>query len=375
MSRKKRKSSKNKLPLIFGIIIVISILALAGIWYCTHKAEVRAQLSQTAQKVEQTAQGIAQKIEQKFAPAADADETQPGVQPAPAQPAPQTDAKGSDSEPPVQPTGKTQPAEKPESAPTAHAAQVSPSPADDRIQLPPNLAVPKCAADAHAPDHELRHFTDYDICYRESYEQAEWAAYKLEKFMLVKNAKRKNDFRPDPKISTGSSTLSDYRNSGYDRGHLAPAADFTYTPVTLKETFFMSNMTPQAPQFNRGIWKDLEEQVRRWAEEYGRLYVICGPVLDEPAESYATIGENKIAIPRYFYKIVLCPVYADEADAATPDDCADLVAYAYIIPNKQCEDKFPAFSVTIDEIEARTGIDFFYALDDDVEKRIESTKR
>ncbi|MBQ7159018.1 MAG: DNA/RNA non-specific endonuclease [Treponema sp.] len=326
MSRKKRKSYKSKILFAFGIIIAISVVALAGIWYCTHKAGVKAP----------------------------------------------------SSEPPAQATGEPQAAEEAQSteqpAPSPQEAQqqaTSPC-TDGLIQLPSNLAVPRCAAHTHDSDHELRHFTDYDICYRESYEQAEWSAYQLEKSELVKNARRSDDFRPDPEISTGSATLSDYRKSGYDRGHLAPAADFAYSQTAMSETFFMSNMTAQAPQFNRGVWKKLEDQVRTWARTYGRAYVICGPVLDEPAESYATIGANKVVIPRYFYKIILLPLYADEADAATPDDCADLTAYAFIIPNKNCDDGFTAYRVTIDEVEARTGIDFFYALEDSVEARIEA---
>ena len=127
---------------------------------------------------------------------------------------------------------------------------------DKLVELPAGLETPICAAAHHGSDHEIRNFTHYSICYRESYEQAEWSAYCLTEEELVKNTSRSNDFRPDPEISTGSASLADYRKSGYDRGHLSPAADFAFDEKAMSETFFMSNMSPQAGSFNRGIWKD-----------------------------------------------------------------------------------------------------------------------
>lgn len=242
--------------------------------------------------------------------------------------------------------------------------------------LAPGLFLPHCAlldaADSHAADHERRDFASYSLCYRESYEVAEWSAYCLERAQLVKNTSRTNDFRADPAISTGSASLADYRRSGYDRGHLAPAADFAYDASAMSDTFYLSNMTPQAPAFNRGIWQQLEAQVRLWVTDYGRAYVVTGPVLDAPASDYDTIGENAVAVPRAFYKVVLLPLYADDADAATPDDCAALLSYAFIIPNEKCVSSFYSYAVTIDEVEARTGIDFFHLLDDAAEAALEA---
>ena len=104
-----------------------------------------------------------------------------------------------------------------------------------------------------ALDHQIRSFQYYTLCYRESYEQAEWSAYCLRDWMLQKNVKRTNDFRPDPEILTGSATLADYKRSGYDRGHLTPAGDMVFSKEAMSETFYMSNMCPQAAAFNRGI--------------------------------------------------------------------------------------------------------------------------
>jgi endonuclease G, mitochondrial len=105
------------------------------------------------------------------------------------------------------------------------------------------------------------------LAYNEEHEQAHWVSYKLTSQMLKGAAKRTDKFKEDPKVSTKSASPTDYRLSGYDRGHLAPAGDFTYDATAMAESFYMSNMSPQIPSFNRGIWKKLEDQVRFWAKE------------------------------------------------------------------------------------------------------------
>ena len=232
------------------------------------------------------------------------------------------------------------------------------------------------AADAPAaPDHQIRAFQYYTLCYRESYEQAEWSAYCLRDWMLQKNAKRTNDFRPDPQIEGGSATLADYKKSGYDRGHLTPAGDMVFSREAMSETFYMSNMCPQAAAFNRGIWKDLEDQVREWARLYGAAYVVSGPVLSKPASEYPFIGESKVAVPEFFYKAILVPIYEDGLDqtgAAALETCADVIAIAFVIPNKACEGDFWRYAKSVDEAEEITGLDFFPLLEDGVENRAEA---
>ena len=115
-------------------------------------------------------------------------------------------------------------------------------------------------------------------------------------------AKRGDDFRPDPAVPTGSATPQDYTRSGYDRGHLAPAADMSFSAKAMSESFYMSNMSPQAPQFNRGIWSKLEKQVRHFATKEKRIVVVTGPIL--PAEKNITIGANKVTVPQYYYKVI-----------------------------------------------------------------------
>jgi len=169
---------------------------------------------------------------------------------------------------------------------------------------------------------------------------------------------RTNDFRIDYKVKTGSASLSDYKGSGYDRGHLAPAADFKWSSTVMSESFFMSNMSPQHPSFNRGIWKKLEGSVRNWADDNGEIHVVTGPILNE---QFSTIGYNKVSIPNYYYKVIL--------DYREPE----LKGIGFILPNQKSNSSLQSFAVTIDEVERKTGIDFYHALPDEIENQIEST--
>lgn len=243
--------------------------------------------------------------------------------------------------------------------------------AKELVALPAGLEKPICAASDNAADHQPRNFEHYSLCYRESYEQAEWSAYCLTEEELVKNAKRSDDFRSDPEITTGSATPSDYKKSGYDRGHLSPAADFAFDQNAMSETFYMSNMSPQKGGLNRGIWKDLEAEVRLWAKDFGRVYVVSGPILEKPAAEYQSIGENQVAVPEFYYKVILAPLYADEKDKETPEDAQSVMMMAFIFPNEKCEGTLDDYAVTVDEVESRTGLDFFAPLPDSIENEME----
>ncbi len=199
----------------------------------------------------------------------------------------------------------------------------------------------------------------FTLNYDERNEQASWVAYKIEKTNLD-NArfKRKDNFRADPLVRTGSATPADYRKSGYDRGHLAPAADFTWSETALDHTFFMSNMSPQVPAFNRGIWKKLEEQVRDWTRENGVIYVVTGPIVENKKQR---IGSNKVTVPQYYYKAIL--------DIQEPE----LKAIGFVLDNKKSDAELFSFAVTIDRLEEITGLDFFPSIPDDTENKLEAS--
>jgi len=198
----------------------------------------------------------------------------------------------------------------------------------------------------------------YSLKYNEEHEQAEWVRYTLTKdHLLMEQVARSNKFKADSLVKTGSATPDDYKHSGYDRGHLAPAADMSWSKVTMEESFFMSNMSPQLPSFNRGVWKRLESKVRDWAKKYDTLYVVTGPVLQD---SLKTIGKNKVSVPDYFYKALL--VYTTN----------DKKAIGFILPNAKSSVPIDSFAVTVDSVESVTGINFFSTLPDSIEDILES---
>ena len=199
----------------------------------------------------------------------------------------------------------------------------------------------------------------YALGYIEYHEQPAWVVYRLTKEQaLTKAAKRGNDFKEDPDIPTGSATLADYRRSGYDRGHLAPAADMAYSFKTMGDSFFMSNMSPQKPQFNRGVWKDLEAQVRSFAISEHDVYIVTGPIL--PKTKAVTIGSNKVTVPTHYYKVVY--------DRTPPEKMI-----GFILPNDGSDKPLQDFAVTVDAVEAATGLNFFSVIPQPRQEQLEST--
>lgn len=204
------------------------------------------------------------------------------------------------------------------------------------------------------------HHRYYALSYREDVELAEWVAYELTRESLaLPNVKRTDWFTEDPEVSTESANYHDYKGSGYTRGHLAPAGDMAFNQLAMEESFHMSNISPQKWLFNSGIWRELEENVRDWAEREGRLFVVTGPILNK--EDYPRIGRNKVAVPEAYYKILL--------DADDPK----IKAVAFIIPNEKSTDGLEKYMCSVDDAEAKTGLDFFSELlSDDLQQKIES---
>jgi len=205
----------------------------------------------------------------------------------------------------------------------------------------------------------------YVLSHNNEKKVADWVSYHLKDTYLVKKVRRTNNYRADPDLSKGQrSELEDYRGSGYDRGHLAPAGDMTRNKVVMSESFLLSNMAPQVGVgFNRGIWEELESKVREWARERKNLYIITGPIYSN--SDYETIGPNRVAVPTHFYKIVVSRTESGE----------DLNAIAFILPNKRISSSLPGkFITTIDEVERLTGLDFLHELEDGIEEGLESSK-
>lgn len=204
-------------------------------------------------------------------------------------------------------------------------------------------------------DGEVIYHKYYTLSYNESHEQANWVHYKINPIFLSGSTPRTDSFKPDPLVSTKSAQLSDYKGSGYDRGHLAPAADMKYNHIAMSESFYMSNISPQNPNFNRKIWQKLEKLVRSWGQKF-EIYISTAGVLS--TKNLGTIGKNNVTIPAKFYKAI----YAPDKN----------IMIGFIIPNEDLLQDISSFVVTIDYIESITGIDFFEELPDDIEIELES---
>jgi endonuclease G len=195
----------------------------------------------------------------------------------------------------------------------------------------------------------------YTLSYSKQNKQAEWVFYLLTKKNSLGAVERKNNFRPDPLVSTGSASLKDYSKSGYDKGHLCPAADMSFDAQAMSETFYLSNMSPQVPTFNRGIWKKLEELVRSWSLQEDSLYIVTGPIFVNNKKS---IGPDKVTVPGYYYKVIYDPIGKKKM-------------IGFILPNEKGSGQLSNYSVSVDSVEKVTKIDFFHNLPDSLKNRLE----
>ena len=195
-----------------------------------------------------------------------------------------------------------------------------------------------------------------------------WVQYELNKNELNGPFARSDDFRTDTSIPNGSrAELEDYEGSGFDRGHMAPAADMNRSEAVMSQSFLLSNMAPQVGiGFNRHIWSQLESAIRGWVEQRGALTIITGPVFapEDNFVKYQVVGVNHVAVPTHFFKIVV-----DAKDSANP------ATLAFMLPNEKLSGRsYTEFLTTIDEVEAATGLDFLSSLPVDVQEKIESKK-
>jgi endonuclease G len=195
----------------------------------------------------------------------------------------------------------------------------------------------------------------YSFSYKENFEQAEWVAYELNKRDLSRAVYKRPYFNQDKAVKTKSADWRNFKNSGYNKGHLCPAADRKSSYEMYELTFLTSNASPQLYDFNAGIWNRLEQKTRYWSERYDGIYVITGGVLENGLK---TIGKEEVAVPNCFYKIILTK------------DRSNMIGF--LIPHKESNKPLYNFIVPVNDIEKMTGIDFFKDLPDDVENRLEA---
>lgn len=207
------------------------------------------------------------------------------------------------------------------------------------------------------PEQIITH-AGYTVSYNPEWHIPNWVSYELTRDETEGKLDRSDDFEVDPKVKGVCPSNEDYKRSGYDRGHMAPAADMKWNSTVMKECFYYSNMCPQKHSLNAGRWKTLEEKVRDWAQQDSAIVIVCGPIVDK---GYNTIGNARVAVPQRFFKVILAPFLKKPR------------AIGFIMKNEKEELPLSSYVVSVDRVEKITGLDFFSALPDDVENSIESS--
>ena len=200
----------------------------------------------------------------------------------------------------------------------------------------------------------------YALSYNNDYRVPNWVAYELlETEVITAYRSREDRFEPDPLIKGRQAYDRDYVGSGYDRGHMAPAADMRWSSQTMKECFYLSNVCPQNRNLNSGAWNDLEKQVRREARFYKSVYVVCGPIFEYNNPKH--IGSNHVMVPDSFFKALL----ARRKDGS-------YAAIGFIFPNEVCVRNLTLYAMTVDELEAKLGMDLFFNLEEKAQDKAEA---
>ena len=211
----------------------------------------------------------------------------------------------------------------------------------------------------------------YTVSYNSETKNPNWVAWHLTKSHTYGSFQRREEvFSEDESVKAPRATNNDYFNSRYDRGHMCPAGDNKWDKEAMTQSFLFTNICPQNHGLNKYEWNDLEIQCRDWAREYGAVDIVCGPLYSSKGGRYKvgsshepqqkTIGRNKVWVPDAFFKVVLCRQGRSKA-------------IGFVYRNEGVKQLKTEAVRTVDEVEALTGIDFFPALDDEMENRIEAS--
>lgn len=184
---------------------------------------------------------------------------------------------------------------------------------------------------------------------------ANYVSWKLLASKTDGSAKRTGEFLHDEDVK-GCPYSEDYKHSGFDRGHMCPAADQKWSRTAMAHSFVMTNICPQAGALNSGAWSTLEKKERQWACNYGKLIIIAGPVYE--ARDTARIGHTGVRIPSSFFKVVYAPTVSR--------------AIAFVYPNRRSPGNMANYSMTVDRLEEITGYDFFHTMPENEQHKIES---
>lgn len=203
--------------------------------------------------------------------------------------------------------------------------------------------------------------TGYTLSFNETTNCPEWVAWSLtKKEVTTRQTGRSDEFFGDPDVAESHRVESyDYKGTGYDRGHMCPAADMKWSPKAMTACFYMSNICPQTKQLNQQWWEHLETACRRWAKSEGEIYICCGPIFK--GGSHKTIGRNvKVQVPEQFFKVILSLRKGKEK------------AIGFIYTNDNAHQEMEEACMSVDEVESATGMNFFPKVDAKLQKDIEA---
>lgn len=225
------------------------------------------------------------------------------------------------------------------------------------VKIPENIEIPQLQT--KRKEQVIRH-EGYTVSYNSDYKIANWVAYKLTADEAKsKKAERSNKFVPDPQVKGATAENGDYTRTGFDRGHMAPAGDMKWSARAMRESFYFSNICPQKPGLNRGVWKELEEQSRLWAMDNGAVWIVTGPVISGDLKR---LGKNGVGIPASFYKVI-CTVTNGKYSGI-----------AFLFENRDYDNtSLKSVAIPVDSVEKVTGIDFFPSVPAEQEKKMEAS--
>ena len=205
---------------------------------------------------------------------------------------------------------------------------------------------------------QLLYRKGYTVSYNKDYKIPNWVAWHLTAEHASGQIRRPNNaWHEDAQVPVPRATISDYKGSGWSRGHMCPAGDNKWDSEAMYESFLLTNCCPQNANLNSGSWNQIEMSCRRWAEKYGDIYIVCGPILFN--QEHKTIGPNNIVVPEAFFKVVLCL-------NGTPK------GIGFVRRNTDSSRRKDFYINSINEIERITGITFFPLLPRDISKAIKS---
>lgn len=207
------------------------------------------------------------------------------------------------------------------------------------------------------PEQILR-YRGYTVSYNSSTRLPNWVAYELTRAEAAGTFPRDSHFYVDSTVVGPQADNDDYRRSGWDKGHMAPAGDMKWSSHAMYESCYFTNICPQNPNLNGGDWRLLEEKCRVLVQQFETLYIACGPIIGQAKNG--TLGAHNVVIPDAYYKVLL---YARGFDYQ---------GIGFVFLNKAGHKALQHYAVPIDTVEELTGIDFFVALPNATERKVEA---